>query len=264
MRMRQLGSSQSIVFLAPPEVHQSILDLRGKTERDFIDSHDVICWLLEQTCAGNEQLQPLYFSQGADFCRRIQAACDNPDFLEDPDQCTRYVGALRQREQQTLQQLYGPVTRSKSAPSGPWNAELATFMKELNKMRRGFQDTGDAVHGSALQEVEQEREVAFEVESVREVQKLIHFSPLSFPGLHKDVRGFARTGRLPPDSQGYMNAFMALKRTGIGSKYGIVDEAMACQLYVSSEFTKTVLLPHGHVNDNFIVSSGIALGVCGS
>ena len=50
MRLRQLAISQPIVFLAPPEVHQSILNFRGKVAKDDIDSKDVIIWLLEQTC----------------------------------------------------------------------------------------------------------------------------------------------------------------------------------------------------------------------
>lgn len=41
MRLRQLKTTQRITFFAPPEVHQSILDLRGKTERDKLDSYDV-------------------------------------------------------------------------------------------------------------------------------------------------------------------------------------------------------------------------------
>jgi hypothetical protein len=53
--------------------------------------------------------------------------------------------------------------------------------------RKAFQDTGNAVHSSTLQEVEQEREVAFEVETVREVQKPVHYSPLTFRGLHRDA-----------------------------------------------------------------------------
>jgi len=56
MRLRQLAISQSVIFFAPPEVHQSILNLRGKTGLDHIDSHDVIIWLLEQTCCNIEQL----------------------------------------------------------------------------------------------------------------------------------------------------------------------------------------------------------------
>lgn len=41
MRLRQLGTTQSIAFLIPPEVHQSIADLRGKTTHESIDSADV-------------------------------------------------------------------------------------------------------------------------------------------------------------------------------------------------------------------------------
>ncbi|EHK96031.1 hypothetical protein M7I_8285 [Glarea lozoyensis 74030] len=51
-------------------------------------------------------------------------------------------------------------------------------MKELGIRRKAFQDTGNAVHSSALQEVEQEKEVAFEVETIREVQKQEHYSPV--------------------------------------------------------------------------------------
>jgi len=163
MRLRQLGTSQSITFFAPPEVHQSILDLRKKKLGDPLYSHDVIYWLLEQTCSGIEQLQPLYFSQGASFCRRAQAALDHPEFVANPQQREAYLGSLRQVEQQTLEQLYGHNTKAKpSIPLGKLSPRIAVFMKELNTRRKGFQDTGNAVHGSALQEVEQEREVAYE------------------------------------------------------------------------------------------------------
>lgn len=250
MRLRQLATSQSVVFLAPPEVHQSILDFRKKKFGDLIDSYDVIYWLLEQTCDGIEQLQPLYFSQGADFCRRIQTAFDNPDFLVDTDQREVYLGALRQTEKTTLKQLYGLRLQSKSAaPFGSLSPEIAVLAKELNTRRKGFQDTGIAVHGSALQEVEQEREVAFEVEAVREVQKPDYYSPLSFPGLHKDIIGFVKTGRIVLGSGGYEQAFVTLRRTALGLKYGI--EATASKLYVSTEFTRTVTLPLGCPNDSF-------------
>jgi hypothetical protein len=43
MRLRQLGTSQSITFFIPPEVHQVIADLQTKSKRKShtIDSHDV-------------------------------------------------------------------------------------------------------------------------------------------------------------------------------------------------------------------------------
>ena len=163
MRLRQLGTTQSVVFFAPPEVHQSILDLRRKKQFDYIDSYDVICWLLEQTCNGIEQLQPLYFSQGADFCRRIQASLDNSSFFSNLAHRESYLQAVRTMEQQTLEQLYGVHKQVKSGSTAvKYSPKIASFMKELNSRRKGFQDTGNAVHGSALQEVEQEREVAYE------------------------------------------------------------------------------------------------------
>lgn len=261
MRLRQLATTQSVVFFAPPEVHQCILDLRNKRYVDPIDSYDVICWLLEQTCSSIEQIQPLYYSQGAEFCRRTQAASDNTDFLFDKSQRDAYLGALQQTEQQTLKQFYEPRTKSKPATThGTLSPQIAGFMKELNTRRRGFQDTGNAVHGSALQEVEQEREVAFEVEAIREVQKPVHHRPLPFLGLHRDIVGYVKTGRLAAGSEGYEPAFVTLRRTALGLKYGISSEAASSRLYVSVEFTRTVLLSSGRPNDNFQVSPSRSLG----
>jgi len=255
MRLRQLGTSQSITFFSPPEVHQSILDLRNKKSFDMIDSYDVICWLLEQTCSGIEQLQPLYFSQGADFCRRAQAALENPDFFADPNQRDAYLASLRQIEQQTLEQLYGPSTKVKSsASSRKFSSQVAPLMKELNTRRKGFQDTGNAVHGSALQEVEQEREVAYEVEAVREVQKPTHYPALNFPGLHRDMISFVKTGRLAAGSSAYMQAFPALRLTTLGRKHGINGSATSCKLYVSTEYTNSVKVASGRAYDQFQVS----------
>lgn len=255
MRLRQLATSQSIAFFAPPEVHQSILHLRKKTRGHTIDSYDVICWILEQTCDGIEQLQPLYFSQGSDFCRHTQPASDNPDFLVDIEQRKAYLSTLRQKEQQTLEELYEPRIKSKLAVSeNPMSSGLIQLMGELKIRRKAFQDAGNAVHGSALQEFEQEREVAFEVETVRKVQKPVHYSPLTFRGLHRDITAFVNTGRLVPNSAGYEQWFIALRCSNLGRKHGIRSEAATSRLFVSSEFTRTLRLPSAQQIDNFQVS----------
>lgn len=41
MRLRQLGTTQSVTFFAPPEVNQSIRDLCMKLDDDPVDSGDV-------------------------------------------------------------------------------------------------------------------------------------------------------------------------------------------------------------------------------
>ncbi|KAF3192372.1 hypothetical protein TWF225_000621 [Orbilia oligospora] len=253
MRLRKLGTTQSIMFFAPPEVHQSIVDTQQKQFYSPMDSQDVVAWLLQQTCAGIEQLQPLYFAQGMDFCRRIQAASDNPDFLEDPRQLGPYLNTLRQPEQQTLRQMYEPKQGHKASAAIQYpSPEIGKFMDELKIRRRGFQDTGEAVHGSALQEVEQEREVAFEIESVREVQKPIHYTPYKFGGLHKDLVTFVHTGRALVGTGGYEPAFLALRRTcSLGEKYSIDHNATSGFLYSSMEFSKTIHPVSSKFNDNF-------------
>lgn len=253
MRLRQLKTTQSVVFFATPEVHQSILDQRNLKPGSPLDSYDVVCWLLEQTCTGIEQLQPLYYSQGVDFCRRSQAFLDNLNLLTDVEHRDACLKEIRQVEHQTLEQLYKPRNKPKSnKTSRSFSPQIAAFMKELNKQRKGFQDHGNAVHGSALQEVEQEREVAHEVESVREVQKPVHYLPHKFGGLHKDIISFAETGRLAAGSAGFEHVFLCLRRTALGLKYRINDEIISSKLFVSKEFPKTVVLPRA--NDNFLVS----------
>ena len=91
----------------------------------------------------------------------------------------------------------------------------------------------------------------FAVEAIREVQKPVHYPAFTFPGLHRNIISFAKTGRLAADSAAYEQAFSALRRTAVGRKYGITDDATSGKLYVSTEFTKTVNVPSGRPYDQF-------------
>ncbi|KAH8896015.1 hypothetical protein GQ53DRAFT_854400 [Thozetella sp. PMI_491] len=250
MRLRQLGTTQSVVFFAPPEVHQSITDHKGKQDAGRIDSSDVISWLLANTCAGIEQLQPLYHSQGMDFCKRMNAAASFPDFLQDHHQRESYVAEIKQEEQQSLKHLYEPKAKGQvSSLQDVKDPQIAAFVKELKTQKRAFRDTGAAVHGSALQEVEQEREVAFEVESVRQMKKPFHYDTYQYPGLHKDLDMFARTGRLPAGSYVQTHFLQAMARTGLGRKFGVAASDSTSKLFVSGEFCRTVKFA---ASDNFL------------
>lgn len=192
--------------------------------------------------------------QGVDFCNRTQGALSNDKFITEAGQREAYLGVLRQKEQQTLEQLYKPVKKLKgSTTKVQYGQDTARFMKELNSRRKAFQDTGVAVRGSALQEVEQEREVAFEVETIQERQKPVHYTPFRFPGLHRDILRFAETGRLAAGSAGYEHVLVALRRTTIGQRYGIRPEASETNLFVSAEFVRTVSMPSGVPNNSFMV-----------
>jgi hypothetical protein len=263
MRLRQLGTTQSVTFFAPPEVHQSILDVRKLGPRYMPDSADVIHWLLDSTCEAMESLSPLFNAMGIDFCQRSQSALDNSDFLNYKPHRDEYLKLLRQTEKKTLRRLYEPKSLSKTENSTTittFAPQLSSFVRELNKRRRAFQDTGNAVHASALQEVEQEREVEIEVEveAIREVHKPVHYHPHKYDGLHRDIIKFVKTGRLAAGSAGFEHAFMALKRTVVGIKYGVNRQALDSQLFSSIEFSRTVMCPTGKPNDSFLVSCSSA------
>lgn len=255
MRLRQLASSQSIVFFATPEIHQSILDHNHKDESSHVDSRDVVCWLLEQTCSGIEQLQPLYYSQGMDFCRRAQAELDHPDYLHEPEQLQSYLKEMQRTEHHTLEQMYQPKPKHKSAETvaKSKSPEITAFRTQLNRRRKGFQDVAAAVHGSALQEVEQEREVTQEVEAVREVQRPIHATPLAYRGLHRDIVAFTQTGKLVAGSDSCRELSAVLSTTATGQKYRLRDEPINTRLLVSTEFMRTVVLKRP--NDIYLVCS---------
>lgn len=259
MRLRQLGTTQSITFFAPPEVHQSIIDVcetcLGEEFNPFdINSSHVLCWLLEQTCRANEHLQNLYLAQGADFCRRTNAQWENSEFLTDGKQRKACLAVLQQPERQTLEQLYGLVKDTKPSVSpGPVSTELKTFMKVLNKQKRVAIVNGNPVQSSMLEEVEQEREVEFQVEQVRQVQKPVHHKALKFNGLHSAIFTFVETGEIT-GGKGYEHVFDAVARTSIGEKYGV--RCTTSQLFVSVEFMRTIELGKDDPsNCNFLVSS---------
>lgn len=64
LRLRQLATTQEIIFFAPTEIDNSIRHYRGKTSLEKLDSYDVVHWLLDQTVSSNAASEQLFHSQG--------------------------------------------------------------------------------------------------------------------------------------------------------------------------------------------------------
>lgn len=252
MRLRQLATTQTVCFFAFPETHQSILDVCKVNDQVHIDSHHVVYWLLEQTCLANEQLHNLYASQGTDFCNRFIAQSENADFLFDSQHRDAYVQVLQHPEQQTLEQLYGGLAddTQRPAPHTTTFPQIRTVIEELDIMGRAVAANANVLNSSLLEEVEQEREVEYQVEEVRQIQRPVHYNALVFPGLHPSISEFAHTGVLNGET-GYEHVYTAVSRTSIGQKYGIRSTQSRC--FVSGEFMKTIVT-RGTLVDNFLVS----------
>ncbi|KAL3427285.1 hypothetical protein PVAG01_00794 [Phlyctema vagabunda] len=266
MRLRQLGTTQSVVFFAPPEVEQSILDVckklwDGDLAPSDLDSSHVILWLLEQTCCANEHLQQLYIAQGVDFCLRQNAEWTHVDSASGPaavfdDESKRkaYLEVVQSNEIQTLEGTYGSATIKKGALAEVQFPELRGFLEELADRKKANSNT-DVMQISFLEEVEHEREVEFQTEEVRLVQKPVSYTALEFPGLHPAMLHFVRTGSLTHQDgsdPAFDNMFEALSGTYIDRKYRV--NRVPSWVLVSAEFMRTIDTDQDARNDEIQVS----------
>ena len=252
MRLRQLATTQSVMFVAPPEVDQSIRDLCKRQKGQYVDSSHVIHWLLEQTCRSNEQLQGLYVSQGLEFCRRANAVSENPKFAVDSTQGQALLNVHQSPEQLSLEQLYGPATNGhRNDLDDISHSGLQKIVRQLTKQRRTA-DRDLPMLSAAMEEVEQEREVEYQVEEIREIQKPAQYSALKFKTLHSAISHFASEGVLS-GRDGFEHVFACLGNTSLGGKWELDNSGS--RLFVSSEFKRTVDLGSRGPDDNYFVSS---------
>ncbi|KAI1855789.1 hypothetical protein JX265_012234 [Neoarthrinium moseri] len=237
MRLRQLGTTQSVTFFAPPDVDRSIKDFCSLQEHGKIDSSHVVSWLLEQTCRVNEDLQTLHVAQGLDFCRRTDAQWRYSNFFSSKSDRDKLLDVLRQPERQTLEQLYGAdfLKTSKRGHQHLLIPTLRDFTETLSKYtsRRSLLPAG------ALDEVEQEREVQVQLEQVRQTQRPPRYQSLTWPGLHPAISHFVRSGALSEPS--FPNALTYVGCTTLGVKHGV--RGTGSSLSVSKEFMRTVADP---------------------
>ncbi|KAK8856364.1 hypothetical protein PGQ11_012276 [Apiospora arundinis] len=254
MRSRQLKTTQSILFVAPPEVHLSIVDVCKKRKWQTIDSADIVYWLLEQTCITNEQVQGLFFAQGQDYCRHINAAHVNKGFLKKASQRAAYTKVLEQPERQTLEEMYGPrppAGAKAATSSGEETANMSSQkLKDISTLLTAKCKSVNTNGGlDVLGEVEQEREVEFQVEEVRDVRKPVKHEALKFPGLQKEFRQFVESGKLGLHHP-FRHVITISGDTEIGMKY--IARPRSTKLFASTEFERTIELKEDQRNDSFM------------
>ncbi|CAK7266784.1 hypothetical protein SEPCBS57363_002268 [Sporothrix epigloea] len=253
MRLRQLQTTQSVVFYAPPEVDQSIRDLCGldnSVSKVFVNSSNVVHWLLEQTCLANEQLGSLYASHGMSFCRRTGALWRYQDTLDNAQSRKSLLSVLEQPERQTLKIMYGHGDAASTADSAQErkrrdkNKEDESQLQEpclqafINQLQEYNAAGTPMMRQGTFEEVEQEREVEVQVEQQRNTRRRKEYTALGFSGhVAAAIQNFVKTGVLSGDS-GYETVFSYIARTDIGCRYGI--EAIGSRLFVSSEFQRTI------------------------
>lgn len=261
MRLRQLRTTQSVTFFAPPEVDMSIKDIcqNRLPITTNIESPHVIFWLLEQTCRANEDLQPLFQAQGFDFCRRSNAVLQYPKFLTSEFCKYDFLEMQQRQEHMTLMQMYGgaPTSVSQQHLGNMRSSRLQEFINKLSKY-----DNTVIWKADAFSEIEQERELETQLETEREVQKPVHYEALKYPGLSAAILDFFKTGNLNTTGEEVHSAFGYIGATEVGRKYGIRDTQS--RLFVSKKFSRTIMLPEEdyYVGDCFLVSHLLIFIIC--
>ncbi|KAF5988514.1 hypothetical protein FCOIX_423 [Fusarium coicis] len=246
MRLRQLATTQSIAFVAPPEVYTSVLSLRSEHSPKVaasqpLKSTDIIHWLLEQSCQASDNMMSLHIAQGFDFCRREDALLKFRKSSQNKKTRDKLLQEAQQPEGQTLEQLYGPKEQvSLTGLKAIKSAHLKSFVKELYGLEAYLVKHQRRPCSSAFDEVEQEREVEFEVHQLREKQNPTHLTALQFPGLDKALLRFCEEPRVELAGLHFIQALDLIGHTYLGLKYGIKPKAISSKLLVSKEFSRTV------------------------
>jgi len=255
MRLRQLSTTQSIVYFAPPEVHTSILDACKKADDQAVHSEDVVRWLLVQTCSHIEQMYPLYVHQGLNFVQRQQALQQYSTNRKDKKSVEGLLDVLRGTEMQSLQDMYGVrQAAQKRTALEITTSKLRDIFKNLTLQQGATMSKVNQHSFSSLQEVEQEREVFFETETIRKVEKPVYHKPCSFVNLHQDIVAFVQHGTVKIGSTAFDTISNFIRGTRIGKKYQKDIFSAGGNLLISNEFSRTIEITRKQTLDTYIVS----------
>ncbi|KAL3475090.1 hypothetical protein BJX99DRAFT_259703 [Aspergillus californicus] len=236
MRMRKLGNGQSVVFCIPDEIKHRILALSGQKQEAEINVSDVITWAVSETWADIRRSMPLWAVQGTRFERQKelwQSICDENRIEMTVSQARKFL----EPESQTLERRYRPGHQQNSIINSALGENYNSHL--IVDRCREFQTLNFT--SSTLQE-EQERELAPEIESERQIQRPPEAVPEAHR-IHPHLRDFIMTGSIKGSSDAFRPAFQSLGNTSAASFLDLTQ--FPSDLLVTKDFATTVKVPVG-------------------
>jgi hypothetical protein len=220
--MRKLGNGHSVMFFAPTDVDRSIRSATQKADTDDVDMADILHWAMLETCRDIQMRAFHWVQQGSDFNARHSAWIQ---FAHAP---TTSVSILKtawlQPEERSLEDMYTPHSPS-----------LVPHVCDTD-IQRQCEELGILTGPERSMDEEQEREVVHEVEREHQVQRPPKLKPAA-QELHKDVRRFVNTGRIPAGSPAFIPALSSLVNTSAEFHEG---DQWAHDVLVTRDFARTV------------------------
>ncbi|TRM56132.1 hypothetical protein BD626DRAFT_587475 [Schizophyllum amplum] len=245
MRMRKLGRSDghSVLFLASCEIRTRIQE-SIKEPKEHLDSSDVLLWTMQETIRQTTENGALWANQGMNFdVRQAGWEAYNKSTL-DSDGLARI---LLEREAHPLRELYGPHDVAETTDNGK---EPTEGQREI--LKRCEQYGFSISHNSQLLE-EQERELAHEKETEREIQRAPPAKPKPHcvdPMLARLVRGDI------PSLTNFRTLRDCLAVTSVHQEIGLLSRSFfqGRNVVATHDFVETIeLSPRAsHEKDGFV------------
>lgn len=247
MRMRKLATTQSVIFIAPPEVDQSIRAVT-KTPSGEISSFHVVRWAIHQSCLVLKYQHTLCTIKGLQHSRRRIAAARHIHKTGSVTDSKTYLATIRERESRPVSEMYRiDQSRAKKLPFKPSQKErddeiMANQLIEWQRI-----DTADFEDSGIFEE--QEREVLHEVEEEREIQRPGQVLP-AYPTACHALLDLIRDGTLCIGSDGILPAFEVLKKTRLAPLYS--QALWPAQIYATADFIRTIVPQGNSPQDDFL------------
>ena len=228
MRMRKLGSTHSVFFLASTELIGYISAATG-VGRDGITSRHVLDWSMQETLAQLHTYASLWMHQGFNFDDRNTSW---ELYKQDVISATNFTQTLKEKESHTLEDLYGR-----------FHADYRNGPRNHSQLKQEIQNRYDefdlSPSHSARMQKEHEREVA------QEKERQIERPPAAIPQthvVHRDVRLLVSTGIIPPKSPAIIPALHCLSQTTLGNfvRTEISGQAAFSHITVTKDFAMTI------------------------
>lgn len=243
------------MFVAPPEVHQSIIEFAGDGLDRELTGLDVIAWSLEQSCSNIERCQPLRIIQGLGHHRRQRLAQDFFDKFSYGKKITEEeigsdeVKAFREKEDQTLNNLYAPAAmRTSNLPD-----IIQLSQKDTSPMVQSLLETWGDLESSmpqgATMHEEHEREVAHEVEQEAQIERPPRAKALR-SSVDRRLKRYIQTGS-SQDFRKFALAFNGVADTSSAAPLIANAKSAWSHIRVTKGFIETVERPISGFYDNY-------------
>ncbi|KAI6342574.1 hypothetical protein MCOR14_006571 [Pyricularia oryzae] len=241
MRMRKLGTGQSISFFVTPEVQSLIMASKGSRKATEISIADIICWSITETWkemyrnVGNWQQQGVAHQRHKEIWKRMKTAGKN---------LSREANQYTQSELRSLESRYMPRDGLRVRDILKKELEdplLAGRKRQLEQMRQKIIQISVRDVSASLDDIdeEQEREIDKQVEIERDIDKPKELKARK-GRIHKDLKYLILHGAFNALSPAFLPAFETLKTTTAGERFDFKQFGGA--LMATNDFATTIIL----------------------